>query len=186
VAANTNRLLSVALIAVVTVAAAAPVTVRLGYGESNAEVLAVAWVLTIPPLLFTVATRRQLRRGAPARVWFAPQLLAAAALQLAGAAFVLCVAGLVGVVLDFVVVPVAAAILLLAWVQPRESDVVSTVLLGFVLVPLIVWFAGRADEYLDEALLSGGCIALVVGVLVGLRRRGLPVAPRELNRRLRP
>ena len=69
-------------------------------------------------------------------------------------------------------VPVAVTMLLLSWVQPRDDDYPLTVVLGLVLAPLVAWFAGRADEFLGEALVSGGLIAVVVWALIVIRRRG--------------
>jgi hypothetical protein len=172
VAARTKRLLAGALGASVTVAAVAPYVVRLVYGSSNANIIIVAWAMTIVPAACIVATLAQQRWGTAGPRFFREHLLAVASIMLAFAALALCGAGLIGVMLDLLLVPIAVMMLLIGWAQPKESDLAGAVILGVGLTPLVAWFAGRADEYLSEALLSGGLIVVVFGLLIVMRRRG--------------
>jgi len=98
--------------------------------------------------------------------------VAAATALLTVAVVLVFVLGELGLVIDFLLVPVAVMVLVVSWVQPRDHDYPLTVVLGLVLAPFVAWFAGRADEYRSEALVSGGLIAVVVWALIVIRRRG--------------
>jgi hypothetical protein len=74
--------------------------------------------------------------------------------------------------LGLVVLPVAAMLLVLAWVQPAERHVALCMVLGVAALPFVIWFAGRADEYLSEAIISGGVVATIVVALSLIRNRG--------------
>ena len=78
---------------------------------------------------------------------------------------------------DLLLVPIALMVLLIAWVQPRDSDLALAEVLSVALPILIAWFGGRADEYLNEGLLSGALIVVVVTVLIDNRRRGRAGVP---------
>lgn len=100
-----------------------------------------------------------------------PTLLAWSTLLLA-VAVVLIGFPYLGVAIDFLLVPIAIMVLLLAWVQPRDEDYAATAVLGLALAPLATWFLGRADEFLSEALISGTAILLISGALTAFRNRG--------------
>jgi hypothetical protein len=74
--------------------------------------------------------------------------------------------------LGLVAFPIGASLLALSWVQPRPAQEAPTVVLAIVGVPLAVWFAGSADEYRSEALISGSALVAIVGLMSWMRRSG--------------
>jgi hypothetical protein len=167
-----SKPLVVSLMALSTSAVATPFLVRVGYGERNDQVVIVALGISLPVLACVFLTLAQQRRGEGGRLSFAPAPLAAAAMLMTISVVAICLLGYVGALVDFLTVPAAAAFLALAWVQPRESDEVWTVLFGITFTILVAWFAGRADEYISEGLISGGSIVVILAVLRRLRARG--------------
>ena len=56
-------------------------------------------------------------------------------------------------------------------------------ILGIAAVPFVIWFAGRADEYVSEAFISGSALVAIVAVMYSVRRtvkgqQDLPVGGR--------
>ena len=76
------------------------------------------------------------------------------------------------VLLGVFVLPFNARLVALAWVQPRADQQGRTMFLAIVAVPFVVWFAGRADEYVSEALISGSALVIIVALMSSMRRTG--------------
>ena len=166
VTSGLKRSLAVAILCVI----ALPPLTTWASGEWNGAVVGFAMLLLVPSIVCTVVTIRQQQRGtAPS---FAPLPLTFSTVLAVLAALSLGALGLVGAALDLLLVPLVGMFLAVAWVQPRPTHAAVTAMLGFALVALVAWFAGRADEYWSEAVISGTLIALTSTALWQLRTRG--------------
>ena len=140
--------------------------------EVNWPLVVLACAPALPVLGFVVLTLLQQRRGMAVTSFEAGPL--------AVSAYVMSVWVLAGGVIGYwilllavVVFPVCGVLVALAWVRPTESrDEALTVALAILTLPFVVWFAGRADEYVIEALVAGSAITATIVALALLRRRG--------------
>ena len=132
-------------------------------------VILCAPAIALLGLMVLTAVQSQRGRGTTS---FAARPLSTAALLMSPWVLLGGALGYFAVLLGLIVLPCCAAYLGLAWVQPQSNDVALTVVTSIAMLPIIMWFSGRADEYVREALLSGGIIAALVATLAVLRRRG--------------
>ncbi len=163
-----RELRNAAVVAVGVAIAATALVVRY---DLEPELLAVTYAMTVVPAILCLSTIYRHRKHPNQRSAFKPGLLALATLLLATAVVLLSL-GYLGLLIDFLLVPIAMMVLLLAWVQPRDEDYVGTVVLGLALAPLMTWFLGRADEFLNEGLIAGAAILLIAAALTARRQRG--------------
>jgi len=164
----TPRLLHAVLLAAFVVGVS-PFIIRWAYQDWNADLVALAVAPVLPLLVFAGATLWQERHGRPSTTFAASPLSTVLFLMSAwvvGTALV----GYFVVVLGLAVLPVSAAYLALAWVQPHADRKALTVTLGVAAVPFAIWFAARADEHLSEALISGVALIAIVAVMFSMRR----------------
>ena len=90
-------------------------------------------------------------------------------------------AGLVGVLLTAVLLPVSVALFALRWVRPRRRWTrAATALLGASILPLAGWFGGRADERPMEGVIAAVLLLTVLGALVAIS--GADRAPASADR----
>lgn len=81
------------------------------------------------------------------------------------------VLGVVGVLIAFMLIPVAAGGFARHWVRAtRRSTAVAAWVCGIAVVPLATWFSGRADERPWEGVLAGLLLVVLLGALVSIRR----------------
>jgi hypothetical protein len=144
--------------------------VRVSYGSWDGWVIFLAFCMWVPVMGCLVLTLVQQRRSVVRS--FKSWPLVVAAILIAASVLAICVLDWVGAALDFLLVPAAGAFLVFAWVQPRRSDRVLTAVFGVVLTPLIAWFAGRADEYMNEGVIAAAFIVAIVASLAYFRRQG--------------
>ena len=161
----------IALPGLTLVAIAVPLIVRWAYFSWNVELIQTILAVVAPMIGLLALTALQQRRDA-SHTSFRPAPLAAAAAIIAVGALATSFLLYLALFADFIMTPVAAMFLALAWVQPREAHEVVVSVTGVALVPFIFWFAGRADEYLNEAMLSGACIAVLLTILFLFRCHG--------------
>ena len=140
--------------------------------EVNWPLVVLVCAPALPVLGFVVLTLVQQHRGIAMTTFEAGPLVVSAYVM---SAWVLA-GGLIGywsLLLAVVVFPVCGVHVALAWVRPTKNrDETLTVGLAILILPFVVWFAGRADEYVIEALVAGAVIAAIVVALALLRRRG--------------
>jgi ABC-type uncharacterized transport system permease subunit len=148
-----------------------PFVVNWSYRDENIPMTLAAVLPALPLLVFGGLAVWQERVGTPQRT-FAAGPLASSMLMMS--IWVVCIAllGYWGVLLGAVVLPAAAVLLAVAWVQPADGRLGLTIVLAIAVVPFVVWFAGRADEYLSEAVMSGCAIVSIIVALALIRRRG--------------
>lgn len=171
VVGRVSRSLTVAASVSVVVVISVPLISRFAYGYWNGWIIGIALVMVVPVTAIAWLTIWQERhRSAPTSFASRPLVVAVYAVSFGGLA--LSCLGYLGVFIDLILVPLAAASLALSWVQPRGWNAVATTCAGVALVPFTAWFAGRADEYASEGTVAGAIIVALVGVLVLLRRRG--------------
>ena len=166
----TKRLLIAVLLLGVLVAIT-PLVVRWAYLDWNKKMVVLAIAPALPLAAFAMGTLWQERQGKQLTTFAAGPLSAALFLMsswVLGAALL----GFFVIVLGVFVLPFSASLLALAWVQPRGDQQGWTVFLAIVAIPLVVWFAGRADESVSEALISGAALVVIVVVLFWMRRVG--------------
>ena len=169
-ASQSRLLICVVLLGLLIVAS--PFVVRWAAQDWNRDWVVVVCGPAVPVLSFVGLTLWQERRATPRMSSFAGRPLSAAAYLMSLWVLGGCILGVWVVVLGAILLPLCAALVALAWVQPREHDAPWTVVLAIAATPFLVWFAGRADEYLNEAVLAGGVIAIIVMLLGRMRRRG--------------
>ncbi len=81
------------------------------------------------------------------------------------------VLGVVGVLIAFTLIPIAAGGFARHWVRAtRRSTAVAAWVCGVAVVSLATWFGGRADERPWEGVLAGLFLLVLLGVLVSIRR----------------
>ena len=166
-----TRRLAVATVLATVVIAANPFIVRLAYQDWNSLMVVLGIAPVVPLLALAGVTLWQERHGSHPLTFAARQLSTVLFLMsswVLGSALL----GYFVLLLGLVVLPTSAALLASAWVQPRPQHKGLTKLLGIAGVPLVVWFAGRADEYLSEALISGAALVAIVAVMFSMRRIG--------------
>jgi hypothetical protein len=151
--------------------AASPFIVRWAYQDWNLEMVLLADGPAVPFVGFVALTTWQQRRGA-SLTSFAARPLSTAVYLMSIWVLGACVLGFVVLLIGVIVLPLSTACLALAWVQPYDEKKPLTVVLAVVALPFVTWFVGRADEYMSEALVSGGVVALIVALLGMLRRSG--------------
>jgi hypothetical protein len=166
-----SRGLARALAAAVTCALSSPFLVRWASDEWHFYVIGFAIALVLPGIVCACITIRQERRGLATS--FDPEPLTGSLALATIAAFAICIFGVVGAAIDLLLVPMAGMFLAVAWVQPRRRQVVATAVLGGLLVVLVAWFVGRADEYWNEAVVSALLIVCGFVLLARLRARGM-------------
>jgi hypothetical protein len=166
----TQRLV-VATVLAAALIGANPFLVRLMYQDWNASMVVLGIAPMVPLLAFAGVTLWQEREGSHPSTFAERQLSTVLFLMsswVLGSALV----GYFVLLLGLVVLPTSAALLACAWVQPRPQHKALTNFLAIAAVPLVVWFAGRADEYLSEALISGAALVAIVAVMFWMRRIG--------------
>ncbi|HQZ34039.1 MAG TPA: hypothetical protein PK020_06420 [Ilumatobacteraceae bacterium] len=166
-----TRRLVVATVWATVLIAANPFIVRLAYQDWNSLMVVLGIAPVVPLLAFAGFTLWQERHGSRPLTFAVRQLSTVLFLMstwVLGPALL----GYFVLLLGLVVLPTSAALLACAWVQPRPQHKALTELLGIAAVPLVVWFAGRADEYLSEALISGAALVAIVAVMFSMRRIG--------------
>jgi hypothetical protein len=168
-AGSVSSSVTFALALLTLVAIAVPRMVRWAYRYWNVELIQTILAFVVPMIGLLVLTALQQRRD-PARTSFRPAPLAVAATIVAAGALATSFLGYLALLADLILIPLAAMFLSVAWVQPPEEREVVVALTGEALVPFDVWFAGRADENANEAMISGSCIALLVTTLFLFRR----------------
>lgn len=144
-----------------------------------ADTLEWKWPLVVfacgPALLllgFVILTLLQQHRGVRVTS-FEPAPLRVSAYMMSVWVLAGGVLGYFGVLLAVIILPTCAGLVALAWVRPREGlDEQLTVALAMLSLPFVVWFIGRADEYITEGLAAGTAITAIIVVLALLRRRG--------------
>ncbi len=165
-----DRSLIVALCLLGVAGAFSPLPIRLADGEWHWPLIGLAAILTAP-IAACVGWSINQRRRHRSTPTFATRPLVVSA-RLIAATVVAVGFGVIGILVSFVLVPVASALLAVAWVQPPRRGRARTAVTGFALLAFVVWFVGRADEYLSEAIMSGAGIAVAATVLAGFRKRG--------------
>ena len=78
--------------------------------------------------------------------------------------------GLVGSLIAFALVPSSAGMFARNWTGTTRVVGAGAWLLGFAMVVLFVWFAGRADERPGEGLVSAGLFVLAAILLRRIRQ----------------
>ena len=177
-----TRRLQLALLSAVVATGANPFLVQWAYQDWNALLVVLAIAPVLPLMAFAGLTLWQEAQGRAATTFAARPLSSALFLMsvwVVGTAIV----GYFVLLLGLVVLPVSASLLALAWVQPRPDREALTVILGIAAVPFVIWFAGRADEYVSEAFISGSALVAIVAVMYSVRRtvkgqQDLPVGGR--------
>lgn len=169
VTASAERRLRVAAVLLTVVIVANPFEVRWVYQDWNSLMVAVSIGPAIPFAAFAILTLSQLRRGMEVTS-FAPRTLGTAVFLMAVWVCGDPLLGYMDLLLGAIVWPIATALLALAWVRPPSDRRASTIVLACSALPFGIWFAGRADEFLNEALVSGGAVVAIVGALAILRR----------------
>lgn len=154
-------------IAIVT----SPFVVRWAYRDDNIPLTLMALLPALPLLAFGGLTVWQDRKGTMPRA-FAALPLASAMVVMSSWVVGAAVLGYWVLLLGAMVLPVSAVLVAVAWVQPADDRLGLTIVLAIAVVPFVVWFAGRADEYAVEAVISGSAIVSIVVALVFIRRRG--------------
>ena len=171
-----TRRLVVATVLATVVTAANPLIVRWAYQDWNSSLVVLGIAPVVPLLSFAGVTLWQERHGQPVTTFAASRLatvLLLMSIWVLGSALL----GYFVVVLGLVVLPMSAGLLACAWVQPRPPQRELTRALGIAAVPFIIWFAGRADDYTSEALISGVALVGISGVMFSLRRARLAERP---------
>ena len=164
-----NGRMLAATMSAVAVGAASPLVVYAAYDYFNIPLIALILSVLAAMTAFGVLTLLQGRFGRPC--WFEPHYLAPAVATVAVGALALCFVGYLAGALDLILLPIVGHLLALAWVQPAAVDRFATSVIGIALVPFVIWFGGRADEYISEALISGICIVGLLVALAVLRHR---------------
>ncbi len=162
--------------------AIAPIGLRAA-GNPRPVIVHFSWVLAAVSVAFLMVTIVQQATGRHVTS-FSPRSLAVGGYLMAAA---LALPPLLGYPGMYVAAPLllslAVAFICVAWVQPGEDRIVATCNLAIALPILAIWFvinwdqlvsagAGRVDDYLPQALLSGGAIIVVIAALGVLRWRG--------------
>lgn len=168
---RTSSFLSFATLALALAAVSNPLLVKWAYQDENIP-MTLAGVLPALPLLAFGGLAIWQEHDGTARFTFAARPLARSLLLMAIWVVGDALLGYFVVLLGAVVLPAAAALLAVAWVQPADDQRRLTVVLAIAVVPLVAWLAGRADERLSEAFMSGCAIALIIVALWFIRRRG--------------
>ena len=171
----TGRLMVATVLATV-VTAANPLIVRWAYQDWNSLLVVLGIAPMVPLLWFAGVTLWQERQARPVPT-FAASLLATVLFLMSIWVLVSALLGFFVVLLGLVVLPMSAGLLACAWVQPRPPQRELTRALGIAAVPFIIWFAGRADDYTSEALISGVALVGISGVMFSLRRARLAERP---------
>ena len=167
----TRRLVAATALATV-LTAANPLIVRWAYQDWNSSLVVLGIAPMVPLLGFAGVTLWQERHGSPVPTFVASLLatvLFIMSIWVLGAALL----GYFVVLLGLVVLPMSAGFLAIAWVQPRPPQSELTRALGIAAVPFVIWFAGRADEHISEALISGVALVGIAGAMFSLRRARL-------------
>jgi hypothetical protein len=168
---NGRSTIALATIVLAVAAATNPIVVRWAYLDNNVPLSLLGVLPAVPLLLFGVICILQERDRRPRRS-FESIPLSAAMFVMAGWAVGSAILGYWVLLLGVVVLPAAAALLAVAWVQPTDEQLPATIVLAILTIPFIAWFAGRADEYVSEAVMSGTAIVVLVLALALVRRRG--------------
>lgn len=164
------RILILAAVVVVVSAALSPVWISANdYVPTNSPLVLVAPLLLAAGAVVGVTILQVRANHRPTT--FAPRLSAIACISVSIACAAIGFLGFVGAFIMILLLPAASAMLAVAWVQPLESWTALTAALGIAVLPFAVWFAGRADEYLVEAVFSGAFVALVLAALGVIRQR---------------
>jgi hypothetical protein len=146
-----------------------PVLVRWAWGDIIAGFVIVGGVPAAPLLIFGMIALAQAKAGKSSPTFAAAPLASAMLVLLAWTAGS-AVAGYFIILLGALTLPASAVLVTIAWVQPPPRQWNLTALLAVALLPFIVWFAGRADEYPAEAVIAGGAIVVIVTMLWLIRR----------------